>query len=109
MPVIQPTSGNPTPTVQWQVSTDNGSTWNNVSGATSTTYSFTAQSSDNGKQYHAVFTNFRRSAATNSATLSRIHTAISRHRPAGAKQSTPVNLSVSAAASEIPPQLSSGK
>ena len=30
-------SGDPTPTVQWQASTDAGATWNNLSGETSTT------------------------------------------------------------------------
>src|SRR5882724_1744004 len=34
-------TGSPTPTVQWQVSTDGGTTFSNVSGATSTTLSFT--------------------------------------------------------------------
>jgi hypothetical protein len=43
--------------VQWQISTDGGATWNNIPGATSTTLSFTVQLSDNGNQYHAVFTN----------------------------------------------------
>jgi hypothetical protein len=66
-------SGNPAPTVQWQISTDGGSTWNNVSGATSTTLSFTAQSSDDGNQYRAVFTNTFDSsdhtATSNAATL----------------------------------------
>jgi hypothetical protein len=62
-------SGNPTPTVQWQVSTNNGSTWSNISGATSTTYSFTAQVGDNGKQYRAAFTNVAGSATTNVAVL----------------------------------------
>ena len=35
-------SGNPTPTVQWQVSTDGGATFSNIAGATSTTLSFAA-------------------------------------------------------------------
>jgi len=62
-------SGNPTPIVQWQVSTDNGTSWTNISGATSIIYSFTAQAGDNGKQFHAVFTNTAGSATTNNATL----------------------------------------
>lgn len=62
-------SGNPAPTVQWQVSTDGGTTWNNVGGATSTTYSFTTASTDNGKKYRAVFTNSVSSANSNPATL----------------------------------------
>src|SRR5207248_10010529 len=42
-------------TVQWQVSTDNGVTFNNIGGATSTTLSFVTAAGDNGKQYRAVF------------------------------------------------------
>src|SRR5512143_783090 len=61
--------GSPAPSVQWQVSTNGGGTWTNVSGATSTTYSFTAQSADNGKQYRAVFSNSCNTATSNAATL----------------------------------------
>jgi len=62
-------TGSPTPTVQWQVSTDGGVTFNNVSGATSTTLSFTTASSQNGYQYRAVFTNAAGTATTTAATL----------------------------------------
>ena len=50
-------SGSPPPTVQWQVSTNGGSTWSNIAGATSTTYTFTTSTSQTGSQYRAVFTN----------------------------------------------------
>ena len=50
-------SGSPTPTVQWEVSTDGGTTFSDISGATSTTYSFTVTAADAGNQYEAVFTN----------------------------------------------------
>ena len=62
-------SGNPTPSVQWWSSTDGGGNWTIIDGATSTTYSFTANSSENGNQYHAVFTNDFGSATTDAATL----------------------------------------
>jgi hypothetical protein len=62
-------TGTPAPTVQWQVSTDGGSTFTNISGATSTTYSFTASTGQNGYQYRAVFTNTAGSATTKVATL----------------------------------------
>ena len=62
-------SGNPTPAVQWQISTDRGATFTNITGATSTTYSFTAMNSENGNEYRAVFTNSRGSATTTPATL----------------------------------------
>jgi hypothetical protein len=62
-------TGNPTPTIQWQVSTDNGSNWTNISGATSTTYTFTAYSANDGNQFRAVFTNSNGTATSNAATL----------------------------------------
>jgi hypothetical protein len=55
--------------VQWQVSTDGGATFNNVSTATSTTLSFTTALSQNGYQYRAVFTNSAGSATTTAASL----------------------------------------
>jgi hypothetical protein len=62
-------NGNPTPTVQWQISTNGGGTFVNIAGATATTLSFTAQGTDNGNQYRAVFTNSVGSATTTAATL----------------------------------------
>lgn len=60
-------SGTPAPTVQWQRNT--GSGFANIGGATSTTYSFTSASGDNGTTYRAVFTNTVSSATTTAATL----------------------------------------
>jgi hypothetical protein len=62
-------SGNSTPTVQWQVSSDGGTTWTNVSGATSTTLKFTVSASQNGYRYRAVFTNSLGSVTTAVAVL----------------------------------------
>ena len=62
-------SGVPTPTVQWQQSTDGGATFNNIAGATSTTLTFTTASSQTGNQYRAVFTNSVSSATSSSALL----------------------------------------
>jgi immunoglobulin I-set domain protein len=62
-------TGTPTPTVQWQVSTDGGSTFNPVAGATTTTLSFTTTAGQNGNKYRAVFTNTSGSATTSAATL----------------------------------------
>jgi hypothetical protein len=66
-------TGNPTPTVQWEVSTD-GTNWSSVTGGTGgTTVTYTTAilvAGDNGKQYRAVFSNGIGSAATtNAATL----------------------------------------
>ncbi len=63
-------SGVPTPTVQWQQSTDGGGSWANVNGATSATFSTAATViGDNGKRFRAVFTNASGSATSNSALL----------------------------------------
>jgi large repetitive protein len=62
-------SGVPTPTVQWQRSTDGGVSFTNIAGATSTTYTFTAAAGDNGNQYRAVFTNVVGTATSTAATL----------------------------------------
>ena len=63
-------SGNPTPTVQWQVSTDGGSTFTAISGATSTTLTLSNVTTDmSGDEYEAVFTNSAGNATSNAATL----------------------------------------
>jgi uncharacterized repeat protein (TIGR01451 family) len=62
-------SGVPAPTVQWQVSTDGGATWNNIPNATSTSLTFTPTPSQSGYQYRAVFSNVCGMATTTSASL----------------------------------------
>jgi hypothetical protein len=62
-------SGSPTPTVQWQVSTDGGSTFTNIAGQTGNIISFGALAADSGKKYRAVFTNSGGTATTTAATL----------------------------------------
>jgi hypothetical protein len=62
-------SGTPAPGVQWQMSADGGGSFNDVLGATSTTLSFSAYESDNGKRYRAVFMNSSGAAITTEATL----------------------------------------
>ena len=66
---IAAASGSPSPTVQWQLSTDNGSTFNDISGANASTYSTVASDSDDEDQYRAVFTNAAGTATSNAATL----------------------------------------
>ena len=61
-------SGTPTPTVQWQGS-PNGTTWTNITGATSATLSFTTSTADNNKQYRAVWTNSGGPVNSNPAIL----------------------------------------
>jgi len=63
-------SGSPTPTVQWQLSTNAGSTWSDISGATSTSYTTPATTTGmSSYQYHAVFTNSAGTATSSAATL----------------------------------------
>lgn len=54
-------SGVPTPTVQWQVSTNDGVTWANdttdVGNATGTLTILSAKVAESGREYRAVFTN----------------------------------------------------
>ena len=62
-------SGNPAPTVQWQVSTDSGVTFNDIAGATGDSYSFTTGAGQSGTEYQAVFTNVAGVTTTTAATL----------------------------------------
>ena len=66
-------AGNPAPSVQWQVSTNGGSNWTNLSGETGTTLTITKPGvSQSGNQYRAVFTNTcggTKTATSNAATL----------------------------------------
>ncbi len=62
-------NGSPTPTVQWQVSTNNGSTWSNIAGETKATYSFTTALGNSGNQYRAVFTNQAGTVTSKAAKL----------------------------------------
>ena len=66
--------GTPSPTVQWQVSTNSGGTWTNVSsGGTSSTLTVSNPVvSQSGNQYRAVFTNTcngTKTATSTAATL----------------------------------------
>jgi len=70
-------TGSPAPTVQWQVSTNGGTTFTNVAGATSTTLSFTTTASQNNNQFKAVFTNAAGSTSTTAATLTVLAPALS--------------------------------
>jgi hypothetical protein len=50
-------SGTPEPNVQWQVSTNGGGSWGNVSGGNSPNLTFQAAATETGYEYQAVFTN----------------------------------------------------
>ncbi len=62
--------GPPPPTVQWQRSTDGGTTWTAIPGATSASFATGPTSaSDSGTQYRAVFTNIGGVTDTSGAVL----------------------------------------
>ena len=66
---VSAATGTPTPTVQWQVSTDAGNTFSDIAGAASATLTFTTTATQNGNEYRAVFTNSSSTATTAPATL----------------------------------------
>jgi hypothetical protein len=62
--------GSATVSYQWQVSTDAGTTFTDIPGATLPTLSFSATAADNGKRYRCVLSaTGASSVTTNSATL----------------------------------------
>ena len=96
-------SGAPAPSVQWQSSTDGGSTFQAIGGATGTTYSATATLADSGTQFQAVFTNSVGTATTNPATLTVTPVAPQITTQPGDQSVTPFStFSFTAAASGIP-------
>ena len=63
-------SADPAPSVQWQVSTDGGLTFANITGPTSATLTIPATAlTDSGKRYRAVFRNVNGQAVTAAALL----------------------------------------
>lgn len=63
-------NGNPTPSVEWEVSSDGGKTWTIISGSTSTTLTLdNVQPSQNGYQYLAILNNSLGSVTTNPVLL----------------------------------------
>jgi Bacterial Ig domain/Immunoglobulin I-set domain/The GLUG motif len=98
-------SGTPTPTVQWQQSTDGGMTFTNIAGATSTTYSFTTGASQNGYRYQAVFTNSAGAATTTAATLTvngALPPPVAVNETSTTGQATPVTIDLSVGATGSP-------
>ncbi len=62
-------SATPDPTVQWMVSTNGGTSFSAVPGATSTTFSFESSAGQNGNEFKAIFTSTSGNAATTAAML----------------------------------------
>jgi sugar lactone lactonase YvrE len=63
-------TGTPAPTVQWEQSTDAGTTWTAIAGATSASFTTPATVlADSGTLFRAVFSNAAGSATSNAARL----------------------------------------
>lgn len=62
-------SGSPTPSIQWQRSTNGGVSWSDISGETNINYSFTATLADHNYQFRAYAVNGSGSDTSSSATL----------------------------------------
>jgi alpha-tubulin suppressor-like RCC1 family protein len=62
--------GSPSPTVQWEVSTNHGSSWSAISGATADRLTIaSAKTSQSGYEYRAAFTNAAGKVMSEAATL----------------------------------------
>ncbi|HRH66387.1 MAG TPA: DUF4082 domain-containing protein, partial [Bacteroidia bacterium] len=62
-------SGNPAPAVQWQLSLNNGSSWNNIPFATNPVLTFVTTLADNGNHYRAIWTNAVSTDTSSAAVL----------------------------------------
>jgi hypothetical protein len=71
-------------TYQWQLSTDNGVTFNNIAGATNATYSFTALLTQNNYQYRCIVNGTCAPNATSAAAVLSVgSTLVINSQPAG--------------------------
>jgi hypothetical protein len=70
-------SGSPTPSVQWMVELAGGTSFSDISGATSTSYDAGAATlAESGNKYEAVFSNGVGTAATTTAATLTVHAAV---------------------------------
>ncbi len=86
-------------TYQWQVSTNSGGIFNNIGGATSSSYSFTTNGTESGYQYRCIVTGACGSPITSSAATLRFNTTpaiIQQPASLTACQGSPASFSVSA-------------
>jgi len=96
-------SGTPAPSVQWEVSTDAGSKFSPVEGATANELTIaSAKTAESGDEYRAVFTNVAGSATSKTATLTvRLRPAVSK-QPASATVEEDQSASFEVVASGFP-------
>ncbi len=97
-------SGNPSPTVQWEVSTNGGTSFKIISGATTTTFSITTLAGYSGDEFEAIFTNSAGSVTTHVATLTVdfAPTVITQPASQVVAVSTPVTLHAEASGNPVP-------
>lgn len=62
-------SGTPSPTLQWQLSTDSGVNWSNIVGQTGSVFNVVGAVTNNGRQFRVVATNGAGTVNSNAATL----------------------------------------
>ena len=85
-------TGTPTPTLQWQRSSDGGATWSDIAGATGTTHNTGPTGlAQNGERYRVVASNGSSSVSSNAALLS-----VTAAAQAPAITEQPTNASVTA-------------
>ena len=63
-------SATPTPSFQWQLSTDGGASFANINGATGSSYSLATVAADNGRRVRVVVTNTQGTVTSRAAVLS---------------------------------------
>ena len=86
-------------TYQWQLSTDGGTTWSNISGATSASYSVTGAANLNNNRYRCIVTGQCGSTTSSAATLTVNPTTVISSQPTGLAlcQGSSATFSVTAA------------
>ncbi len=90
-------------TYQWQVSTDSGGSWSDVSGATSATLSINpATTAQNGNLYRVIVTNVVTSVTSASASLNVTSVPVFTNHPANQSATTGAAVTFSAAATGNP-------
>lgn len=99
-------TGTPTPSLQWQGSTDGGATWSNIADATASTHNTGPTSlAQNGERYRLVASNGNSSATSNAALLSVTAAAqapLITAQPADASVTAPATATFTASASGVP-------
>ncbi len=98
-------SGAPSPSVQWQVSSDSGATFTNIAGATATSYTTSlTTATDDGRRYRAVFTNSAGNVTSIPATLSVVQAPLASDQVVTAVYQTVRTITLAASDPNTPPR-----